>query len=646
MADRTDFYFRQRVTEAELDLAFALLEKADRNLAADLGIYGIVSGAEPTLHMPVPDLTIDLTAPARAYDNLGQRIFFGTGQVVDCSVDHAGIPTQVPVAGEERWLGVFIKFERLLSDPRTDGNSQQVFFRRDESFQIVVRQGPAAPAGTAAKVALQPDELLVCDVRRSNGQTQILAGDIDVSRRQVFIFATGDAVAIVSGAWNVLQPAVNTVQSALDEVDAELNDHFTGAARRHPAGDVDYTPHGFVAAATVQAAINELIDDLSSAAAGTPGASLVGADAVPGAPNALPAGNVDGQLSQLLAWLNAHLSAVTGAHNASAIAAAAHAYISGANVQAQLQEIVADLQSQSAGLGASQIGNQAVAGSPTSLAAGTVKAQIDALVAAINARVVATALASTTTPGSSLVGADAVAGSPDSLVAGTVDAQLSTLLSLINARARKSGDTFTGNILASVTGLVLGAAGARWNAFLRDVNATASATGVPAVRAFAVDENTPAIIGSGTGSGFLGLSESEAIEASHPSFLGGKIWDLIRGWVFLPQHTGDVPDAVEIDGVTQRNIVKAWGSVTAVGALNAPHWNVASISKPGTGRYLVTLDVDPGTVNAVVATVNSGALSANYSVHVFSPNGISFEVDINSGGTLTDLAFMFVVLGA
>jgi len=44
MADRTDFHFRQKVTEAELDLAFELLEKADRNLAADLGIYGIISG--------------------------------------------------------------------------------------------------------------------------------------------------------------------------------------------------------------------------------------------------------------------------------------------------------------------------------------------------------------------------------------------------------------------------------------------------------------------------------------------------------------------------------------------------------------------------------------------------------------------------
>ncbi len=40
MADRVDFYLRQRATEAELDLAFALLEKADRDLAADLNVNG------------------------------------------------------------------------------------------------------------------------------------------------------------------------------------------------------------------------------------------------------------------------------------------------------------------------------------------------------------------------------------------------------------------------------------------------------------------------------------------------------------------------------------------------------------------------------------------------------------------------------
>ena len=161
MADRVDFYFRQRVTEAELDLAFALLEKADRDLAADLNIYGIVSGAVPAPHSPVPDLTVDLTAPGRAYDNLGQRMFFGTGQTVDCAVDLVGIPTDVATVGNERWLGIFLRFKRQLSDPRTDGNSQQVFFRRDESFELVVRQAAEGAAGVAPKMPLQPDELLL-----------------------------------------------------------------------------------------------------------------------------------------------------------------------------------------------------------------------------------------------------------------------------------------------------------------------------------------------------------------------------------------------------------------------------------------------------------------------------------------------------
>ena len=83
-----------------------------------------------------------------------------------------------------------------------------------------------------------------------------------------------------------------------------------------------------------------------------------------------------------------------------------------------------------------------------------------------------------------------------------------------------------------------------------------------------------------------------------------------------------------------------------MGTLKSPHWNVASVSKPGTGRYQVTLDVNPGSVNAVVATVNSGLVSADFSIHVFSPDGIGFEVDINANGTPSDRSFMFVVLGA
>jgi hypothetical protein len=103
----------------------------------------------------------------------------------------------------------------------------------------------------------------------------------------------------------------------------------------------------------------------------------VGADAVGGTPHALTASNVDSHLSQILGWLNAHLAATSGAHNASAIAAAVHSYIAGTTVQAQLQEIVSDLALQTAGsAGASRVGADAVSGSPSSLAAGTVDSQL------------------------------------------------------------------------------------------------------------------------------------------------------------------------------------------------------------------------------------------------------------------------------
>jgi hypothetical protein len=52
----------------------------------------------------------------------------------------------------------------------------------------------------------------------------------------------------------------------------------------------------------VQAALDELIDDLGTGAVGSSGATRVGIDAAAGAPNALPAGSVKGQLAQLLGF--------------------------------------------------------------------------------------------------------------------------------------------------------------------------------------------------------------------------------------------------------------------------------------------------------------------------------------------------------
>ena len=433
MADRVDFYFRQRVTEAELDLAFALLEKADRDLAADLNIYGIVSGAVPAPHEPVPDLTVDLTAPARAYDNLGQRMFFGTGQTVDCAVDLVGIPTDVATVGNERWLGIFLRFKRQLSDPRTDGNSQQVFFRRDESFELVVRQAPEGAIGVAPKPALQADELLLCDVRRRPGQTQLLVADLDTSRRQAFIFAQGTSVAVTTGTWSILQPLAATVQAAFDEADAELRDHFTAVARRHAATAIDYAPHGFVGAGNVQGAVDELIDDLATGAVGSSGASRVGVDAAAGAPNALPAGSVKSQLAQLLGFLNTHVSAPTAAHNAAAIAATPHNNVAGTNVQSQLQEIVTDLVATGAASpGAGLVGVDAIAGAPTAIAAGTLRAALVTLLGGLNGHV-------NQANGAHAASAVSVADSGNNLNAANVEAALAEILDAVE------GDHFRGN---------------------------------------------------------------------------------------------------------------------------------------------------------------------------------------------------------
>ena len=389
MSNRTDFYFRQRVTEAELDLAFDQLEQADRALASDIGVYGIISGAVPVPHSPVANLSIDLTAPARAYDRAGQRIAFGAGVTVDCSTDLNGVPTTVLTPGNERWVGVFLRFARLLSDPRTDGNSQQVYFRRDEHFELVVRQAPDAAAGAAPRVGLPDAELLVCDVRIAHGQTQILAGDIDTTRRQAFIFAQGDAVAVETSSWATLAPAVDTVQASFDAVDDELNGHFTGATRRHAASDVDFTAPAEIAGSTVQAALSDLVSRLVSAS-GVSGGDFVRNASLIGTPYALGAGTIRSHVQSLLGWLNAHVGAAAGAHAASAISAAVHGWVTGTSVQAQLQEVVSELTSTLVTKGGARIGQPALAGSPYALALGTVASQLQSLLGSLNSHAAGT----------------------------------------------------------------------------------------------------------------------------------------------------------------------------------------------------------------------------------------------------------------
>lgn len=147
--DRFDFYFEQLVTQADMDEAFDFAESADQALQSDNGYVGIVQGLEVNEAFPTPNLTADIPAGV-AYDQVGQRCFVSGTQNLDLSVDSNSVPTTVAGVGNEKWLSIFIAFDRALSDPRVDGNGVPLQYRREESFQFIVDQGAESAAGSPA----------------------------------------------------------------------------------------------------------------------------------------------------------------------------------------------------------------------------------------------------------------------------------------------------------------------------------------------------------------------------------------------------------------------------------------------------------------------------------------------------------------
>jgi len=351
MSSRKDFFFRQRVTEAELDAAFADLEQADHDLAADLGFVGVLANAVVSPHAPVPNLTVDISGPGSALDQQGQRIFFSSLQNVNVAQDDNAVSTEVSAAGKEKIVSVFVKFDRALSDPRIDGNSLTVFFRRDESFKFSVVQGAEAAAGEAIPPALRSDAILLADVTRRFGQAQIGADAISIARRQDAFTLPGAPRALRRG---------RTIE-ALSDLLGFYNAHAIGTADRHAAAAIDYAGGAPWAdgttnpAATVEAQLDKIIADLAAIG----GAAKIGAAATAGAPGAFGAGSVKSQLDALLGFLNGHITASAAAHAASAITyAGGDTWKDGTanpatTVKAQLDKLIGDL---AADAGAARVG--------------------------------------------------------------------------------------------------------------------------------------------------------------------------------------------------------------------------------------------------------------------------------------------------
>ena len=374
MADRRDYYFRQKVTEAELDSGFDGLEQADFALAVDNDLIGIVAGLG-VAEAAIPNLTVDVQGPGTAYSKAGERIAIASTQNQDVSVDDGALSTAVGVPGNEKWVSLFILFDRALSDPRIDGNSVSVFFVRDESFAFSVVQGAEAPLGTAARPALDSGKILLADIHRTFGQTQIVNADIDVTRREDAYRLTG-TVPLVAG----------TPKEAIEDLLTALNQHIDGVANQHPADELTYAGSGTWAggitglpAGSVENALDQVVVQLA-AIVNPSGGERVGTRALVGTwadGSTFLSSSVWGVLNKIVTDLGS-----TGINGALKVATAARsAWLGGRTnpadtVFAALDKIITDLAATTGtDDGAERIG--AAAG--TNLAAGSVRSQLDEL---------------------------------------------------------------------------------------------------------------------------------------------------------------------------------------------------------------------------------------------------------------------------
>lgn len=279
MAGRLNYYFRQKVTESELDLGFTLLEDADHALMTDMAQIGVLSGMVVTQRGAGANLTVDVSA-GKTYDKNGQRIQFATTQNVDVSVDDSAVSTAVAGAGNSKVISLFVKFARVLTDPRTDGNSTTVYFNEAEGFGFSVKQ--STEAVTPTPVALDATNILLADITRTFGDTQILNAAIGTSRREDVFVHAGATYALRRG---LVGDALADAFDHLNTNAANLTAHIANGVGAHAASAISYAGSGAWADATtvasnnVEAAIDEVVSDLAAAA----GAARVGGSPTAGA---------------------------------------------------------------------------------------------------------------------------------------------------------------------------------------------------------------------------------------------------------------------------------------------------------------------------------------------------------------------------
>jgi len=283
-----DWFYRQRVTEGEMDAAFGAAQTALMTLRATQA-KGVWLGdwfGEPPLAAPeVPgpnapeDMTIDVPGPLRAWDVDGNFLYDPSLVInIDCSEDYQGTPTAVLLNVNEKYIAVCAAFDWVLSDPRVDGNGDTVYYQRDPGVVYEVYQGAEALIGFAVKPSVPTDRVVLCDVLLHWNDLTIAAGDIEFDRTQLLRLGYDSAITLKDNGVFTNFPTTGfsdatgpSVSDALAEIDDWMTGHLDGTGDHHDADDIDFDNAASGLAATeVQGALDEIdgvVDGLVAGAA-------------------------------------------------------------------------------------------------------------------------------------------------------------------------------------------------------------------------------------------------------------------------------------------------------------------------------------------------------------------------------------------
>ena len=277
-----DWFYRQRVTEGEMDAGFGAVATAVETWRS-LWISGVKLGnwlaapQAPTENAP-QDMTVLVPGPLRAWDADGKYLYVPAAETeVNCAEDYQGTPTAVLLAANEKWITICVAFDWDLSDPRVDGNGNTVYYQKDPSFVFEVYQGAEALIGAAVVPAIPTDRVIICDVLLNWNDLTIANADIDHDRRQATLSGHDGTISLATtGPLANFTPADDgtaatgpTVATGFQAVDGWMTDHLDGTGTHHDSDDIDFdNVVSGLAATNVKAALDEIDNTVDVLVAG------------------------------------------------------------------------------------------------------------------------------------------------------------------------------------------------------------------------------------------------------------------------------------------------------------------------------------------------------------------------------------------